>query len=219
MVQAISAEEPLARTPRKSRDPALRLLCFPDGLPFSDPCRVCSGEHPIPISPEPSARRRPSYCWHRQPGGGEPVPPGEQAPGGAGRGPGRRQGSPGGAGRRLAGTSGGAPLLPGAAAVAGHWHPLPLRFRGGAGLATAIGVCIGALPIAAAVGLAVGVAATAGWRNVGRGAGLGWTALLGVALGLGERWYVVLGLVGLGAIILGRARLTSRGTGDTGGTL
>ena len=106
-------------------------------------------------------------------------------------------------------------LLPGAAAVAGHWHPLPLRFHGGAGLATAIGVCIGALPIAAAIGLAVGVAATAGWRNVGRGAVLGWTGLLGVALGLGDRWYVVLGLVGLGAIILGRARLTSRGTGDS----
>ena len=99
----------------------------------------------------------------------------------------------------------GATLLPGMAAIVGHWYPPLLRFKGGAGLATAIGIGLGALPIPTAIGLGAGVAATAAWRNVGQGAGIGWVAFTGVALGLREPWYVVLGLLGLGFIILGKA--------------
>ena len=105
----------------------------------------------------------------------------------------------------------GGELLPGAAAVVGHWHPAFLRFRGGEGLATAIGVGLGALPMASAVGLAAGVAATAAWRNTGRGAGLGWAAFLGVSMGLSQDWRLIGGLVGLGIVILARTVWRGRG--------
>ena len=103
----------------------------------------------------------------------------------------------------------GATLLPGAAAIVGHWYPPITRFRGGQGLATAIGVGIGVLPLASAIGLAVGVVTTASWRNVGRGAGAGWTAFLGVSLGLENTWFVILGVLGLGIVLVVRDRLRS----------
>ncbi len=108
------------------------------------------------------------------------------------------------------GLDSGAELLPGAAAVAGHWYPIFFRFRGGEGLATAIGAVLGALPIAGAIGLAVGVSVTAAWRNTGRGAGMGWAAFLGASTGLGRDWAVIAGVMGLGVVILARTLVRSR---------
>ena len=101
-------------------------------------------------------------------------------------------------------------LASGAAAVVGHWHSPFLGFRGGAGLATAIGVGLGAAPIASTIGLAVGVATTAIGRNVGRGGGFGWTTYLGVSVALGDRWPLVGGVVGLGLVVLLRTLLLDR---------
>jgi len=61
------------------------------------------------------------------------------------------------------------------------------------------------------VGLAAGVAATAAWRNTGRGAGLGWAAFLGVSMGLSQDWRLIGGLVGLGIVILARTVWRGRG--------
>ena len=103
-----------------------------------------------------------------------------------------------------------ASLAPGAAAVVGHLHSPLLNLRGGAGLATVIGVAMAVSPVAGAVGLAVGVLMTAVGRNVGRGAGFGHTAYLGAAAGLGEDWPVIAGVIALGAAILARALLLDR---------
>ena len=96
-------------------------------------------------------------------------------------------------------------LLPGAAAVIGQWHPAVLRFRGGEGLATAVGVCLAALPIPATVGIVLGVAALALLRNTGRAAALGWAAFLSLAAAGGAHPGLILGLLFLGAMILARS--------------
>ncbi len=105
------------------------------------------------------------------------------------------------------GLSDGATLVPGVAAVVGHMHSPLLGFRGGAGLATALGVGIAASPVAGSIAFGVGVAATVLGRNVGRGSGYGWAAYVIIAPFLGDRWYVILGLVGLGGALLARALL------------
>ena len=108
------------------------------------------------------------------------------------------------------GLSDGANLVPGAAAVVGHWYPLFFRFRGGEGLATAVGVGLGTLPLPVAMGLTAGGATVAMWRNVGGGAGVGWAVFVSVAVVLGKSWPMVLGLLGLGGVVLVRS-LLSRG--------
>ncbi len=104
----------------------------------------------------------------------------------------------------------GVSLLPGAAAIAGHWHSPILGFSGGAGLATVIGVGLGAAPVAGAVGLAVGVTYTAIWHNVGRAGVFGWSTFFAVAVWRGEPWPVTLGVIGLGFVVLLRALLRDR---------
>jgi acyl phosphate:glycerol-3-phosphate acyltransferase len=68
-----------------------------------------------------------------------------------------------------------APELAALAVVAGHIHPLQLRFRGGKGLATALGSVLLATPLGAAVGAVVALA----WLGATRKAVE--AALLGVA--------------------------------------
>ena len=59
-----------------------------------------------------------------------------------------------------------APLACGAAAIIGHIAPVFLRFRGGKGVATTIGVLIGAIPLVAGVCLVIWVACFFAWRYV-----------------------------------------------------
>ena len=104
----------------------------------------------------------------------------------------------------------GALVLPGMASVVGHWHSPLLRFGGGAGLATTVGVGLAISPIAAAIAVGVSVAGVVLWHNVGRASAVGWVTFLGVALGLRESWYVVLELMAIGFIVLGRSMLVER---------
>ena len=96
-------------------------------------------------------------------------------------------------------------LAPGASAVLGHLYTPVLRFRGGAGLATTIGVGLGVLPIAAGVGFGVGIAMTLVLRNTGRGAGIGFAAFLALGIALGDPWPSIGGIMALGFAITGRA--------------
>lgn len=95
-------------------------------------------------------------------------------------------------------------MLPvvGAAAVAGHWNPIFLKFRGGVGLATAIGAGLALMPIAGAVGLALGVAVAAGARNTELGAGAGYTASMIASSVLKPGWSGSLGAVALALLVL-----------------
>ena len=47
------------------------------------------------------------------------------------------------------------------------------------------------------------------WRFMGGVVGAGWIAFLGVSLGLGNTWFVILGVLGLGFILVARDRLRS----------
>ena len=90
----------------------------------------------------------------------------------------------------------------GAAAVVGHWHPLFLRFRGGAGAATAVGAGIGLGPFPGLIGLGVGLLALIVIRNTGFAIGIGYGGFLVVSLLRGMPWETILGATSLGAIVL-----------------
>ena len=72
-------------------------------------------------------------------------------------------------------------LLVGLVAMAGHWFPLFLRFRGGAGIASAIGVALGLMPIATLVGLAAGLLVVRIFRSTGHATAVGASVLLTAA--------------------------------------
>ena len=74
----------------------------------------------------------------------------------------------------------------GAAAVVGHWYPVFLRFRGGAGLATVIGVGVGVLPLAALAGAVPGVLVLARFHSTGHAAGVGVAVFFAVGAALGH---------------------------------
>ena len=94
--------------------------------------------------------------------------------------------------------------IAGAAAVAGHWYPVFLRFRGGAGLATAAGAAVSLSVIPGAVALAVGIGVLSVMRDASRSATLALVALIATALGTGAGWPVAAGAAGLAALVFGR---------------
>ena len=94
--------------------------------------------------------------------------------------------------------------IAGAAAVAGHWYPLFLRFRGGAGLATAIGAAVALSAIPGGVGLAVGVGSVPVIRSSAHCALLGFIALVVTGVVVGETWAVPVGAAGLAALVFSR---------------
>jgi len=92
----------------------------------------------------------------------------------------------------------------GGAAVAGHWVPVFLRFRGGAGLATAAGAALTLSPIAGVIALAAGLAALLLIRSSGHAAAVALVVLLLAIVLLGDGWAVAGGAAGLGALVFGR---------------
>ncbi len=64
-------------------------------------------------------------------------------------------------------------LAVGLAALTGHWYPVLLRFRGGAGIAPAVGVTAAMMPVPGIVAIALGMATLAMMRSSGPAAALG----------------------------------------------
>jgi glycerol-3-phosphate acyltransferase PlsY len=97
-------------------------------------------------------------------------------------------------------------VLAGATAVVGHWYPLFLRFRGGAGLAPSVGVAFGALPLAAAIGGILAVVLLFRFHNTGLAAAAGFAALLIAAALQGETGVAIV-VVALAIMVILHTRL------------
>ena len=108
----------------------------------------------------------------------------------------------------------------GAAALLGHWLPVFMRFRGGAGLATAIGAGLALAPVLGAIGGLAGLVSLVLLRRSVESAVIGYAALIAAGVFLGADWQIVASAfaltvaVGLRALILLRPW---RGRGDDGG--
>lgn len=78
----------------------------------------------------------------------------------------------------------------GGAAIAGHWYPLFLRFKGGAGLATAVGGGIALAPVAGLAALGLGLATVGVIHNSGRAALVGYIGFIALSVFLDATWQV-----------------------------
>ena len=108
----------------------------------------------------------------------------------------------------------------GATALLGHWLPVFMRFRGGAGLATAIGAGLALTPVLGAIGGLAGLVSLVLLRRSVESAVIGYAALIAAGVFLGADWQMVASAfaltvaVGLRALILLRPW---RGRGDERG--
>lgn len=108
------------------------------------------------------------------------------------------------------GIKGGLALLPGAAAVAGHWYPFHNTSRGGVGLATSIGASLGLYPVLGLITVAAGGAVLLVLRNTGRAATLGFILFLVLAI-LGEAEpLTAVGVCTLAFMVLLRSQLREK---------
>ena len=98
----------------------------------------------------------------------------------------------------------------GAAAVVGHCYSPFLRFKGGGGLATAVGVGFGVVPVLAAIGVAVGVALIAWRKNVGVGAGVAYVAAVLTGLVVHRPPSLLIGIVVIAVAVMARSFLLDR---------
>ncbi len=89
----------------------------------------------------------------------------------------------------------------GAAAIVGHWYPVFLGFRGGAGLATAVGAGLALTPLYGAVGLACGALSVTLLRNTVHGAAVGYVALVVAGIVFGADWLATAVAVSLSAVV------------------
>jgi len=98
----------------------------------------------------------------------------------------------------------------GLAALAGHWFSVFLGFRGGVGLASAIGVGYALMPLPALIGTVPAMAFLAWKHNVGNTAGVGFPVFFVAALALGQPWPLALAIAILPGLALARERLLPR---------
>lgn len=108
---------------------------------------------------------------------------------------------------RWAGVSPWLALAMGGAAILGHWYPVFLRFRGGAGLATAVGVTYAMMPLASLVATPFSLGVLYIRRNVGHAAVFGYISFFVAAFFLGEPSRLALIIVTLPVLVLARQRL------------
>ena len=94
----------------------------------------------------------------------------------------------------------------GAAAVLGHVFPVWLKFRGGKGVASALGALLGLTPLAALGGVALFAGVFAIWRMVSLGSLVGAALAVGLAFALGYPRPYALCALGLTALIVLRHR-------------
>ncbi len=92
----------------------------------------------------------------------------------------------------------------GMAVMAGHWYPLFLRFRGGAGLAPAIGASYALMPLPCLVATPVALAALYISRSVAVAAVTGYALVLVSALLLEQSLSLALAVTGLPVLALVR---------------
>ena len=78
-----------------------------------------------------------------------------------------------------------------AAALLGHWLPVFMRFRGGAGLATAIGSGVALAPLLALIAVAVGLVSVVVWRRTVESAAVGYGVMIVAAFLLDADWQAV----------------------------
>lgn len=94
-----------------------------------------------------------------------------------------------------------AALLAGTSAVIGHNWPVFYRFKGGRGVATAVGVLLALAPAAMGLGIAIGAGAFGLTRNTLIAATAVFGGTVGMALGLGTTQAVLIYSMALPAVV------------------
>jgi glycerol-3-phosphate acyltransferase PlsY len=97
-------------------------------------------------------------------------------------------------------------LIPGVFSVLGHLYPIFLRFKGGGGLATMIGIGAVLFPVPTAIGSIPGLMILMISHHTGISATIGVMIAIGFALNQGYSGIVVLGYFFIGVVILVRIR-------------
>ena len=97
-------------------------------------------------------------------------------------------------------------LLPGAAvfAIVGHWLPVFMRFKGGAGLATGLGVGVALLGMWGLIPTAAGLAALPFIKDGPRSAAVTFVVAVVVGLATGPQWIALGGFALILSLLLGR---------------
>ena len=98
----------------------------------------------------------------------------------------------------------------GFAALVGHWFPLWLKFRGGAGLATSIGIGVALLPVPAAIVLPPSLVLWYLWRNTAYVASIGYLSFIILAVLLREPPLLIFMIAVLPGFALARQELMQR---------
>ena len=98
----------------------------------------------------------------------------------------------------------------GLAALLGHWFPLWLKFRGGAGLATSIGIGVALLPVPTAIVLPPSLALWYLWRNTAYVASIGYLGFIILAVVLREPPLLIFMIAVLPSLALVRQELMAK---------
>ncbi|MCH8184740.1 MAG: glycerol-3-phosphate acyltransferase [Chloroflexi bacterium] len=94
-----------------------------------------------------------------------------------------------------------ATAVAGAAALVGHWHPVFMRFRGGAGLATVVGAGIGLAPVQGLIAVLLALVTLLIIRNTGYAAAVGYVGFVSLSPFLETTWAATLGATSLAALV------------------
>jgi glycerol-3-phosphate acyltransferase PlsY len=100
-----------------------------------------------------------------------------------------------------------AALAVGVAAMVGHWYPVFMRFQGGAGLATTIGIAYAMLPLPALLATLPALLFFCFRHNTGVAAAVGFAPFFAIAILLGNPASLALAIAVLPVLALARQRL------------